>query len=123
MKDQAGNVTTGLLSAVGYLKDNRVLPHGFKKDTSEKDIAVFGEAASDAGFTGAGSHVRYSVSLGDARGPFEVTAKLWYQPIGYRWANNLKPYGNAAEPRRFTTYYDSMGPSTAVILAQATATK
>jgi hypothetical protein len=123
MKDPAGNVTTGLLSAVGYLKDNRVLPHGFNKGTAEKDIAVFGEAASDPGFTGAGSQVRYSVSLGDAQGPFEVKAELWYQPIGFRWANNLKPYGKATEPRRFNTYYDSMGPGTGVILTQATATK
>jgi hypothetical protein len=123
MKDPAGNVTTGLLSAVGYLKDNRVLPHGFNKGTAEKDIAVFGEAASDPGFTGAGSQVRYSVSLGDAQGPFEVKAELWYQPIGFRWANNLKPYGKATEPRRFNTYYDSMGPGTGVILTEATATK
>lgn len=123
MKDLASNVTTGLLSAIGYLKDNRVLPHGFKKDMSEKGIAVYGEAAADPGFTGAGSRVRYSVSLGDALGPFEVQAELWYQPIAYRWANNLRLYGKAAEPRRFNSYYDSMGPSTAVILAQATATK
>jgi hypothetical protein len=36
--------------------------------------------------------VRYSVALGAAQGPFTVQAELWYQPIGYRWANNLKPY-------------------------------
>ncbi|MFL6354506.1 MAG: hypothetical protein ACJ74Z_22020 [Bryobacteraceae bacterium] len=123
MKDQAGKVTTGLLSAVGYLKDNRVLPRGFNKETAEKDIAVYGEAARDSGFTGAGSRVRYSVPLHGAQGPFEISAKLWYQPIGYRWANNLKPYGKAIEPRRFNTYYDAMGPGTAVILAEATARK
>ena len=27
-------MTTGLLSTVGYLKDNRLLPHGFKKETA-----------------------------------------------------------------------------------------
>ena len=31
LKDQQGQVTTGLLSAVGYLKDNRLLPDGFDK--------------------------------------------------------------------------------------------
>jgi hypothetical protein len=123
MKDQGGHVTTALLSAVGYLKDNRVLPHGFDKQTAEKDIAVYGTALTDSGFTDRGSRVRYSIRIGEAQGPFEVLAELWYQPIGFRWANNLKPYSKAAEPRRFTSYYDSMGPSTAAMLARATVIK
>ena len=123
MRDQAGHVTTGLLNAVGYLKDNRVLPHGFDKQRADKDIAVHGEAAGDSGFTGGGSRVRYSVPLNSSQGPYEITAELWYQPIGYRWANNLKPYGKAAEPRRFTSYYDSMGTGTAVVLAKTAVSK
>src|SRR6266403_1530868 len=99
LKDSAGRVTTGLLSAVGYLKDNRLLPSGFRKDTAEHDIAVVGDAADDPNFTDAGNLVLYSVGVGDARGPFHVEAELWYQPIGYRWAHNLSPY-DAAEPRR-----------------------
>jgi hypothetical protein len=35
-------VTTGLLTAVDYLKDNR-LPRGFDKQTAERDIAVRGK--------------------------------------------------------------------------------
>jgi len=123
MKDTGGHVTTGLLNAIGYLKDNRVLPHGFDKATAEKDIAVFGAALTDDGFTDRGSRVRYSLNIRDAQGPFLVTAELLYQPIGFRWANNLKPYGKAEEPRRFTGYYDSMGQGTAVTLAQATSIK
>jgi len=122
LKDSAGRVTTGLLSAVGYLKDNRLLPSGFRKDTAEKDIAVVGEAADDPDFTDAGSLVRYSVALADAQGPFRVEAELWYQPIGFRWAHNLSPY-DAPEPRRFVSYYDSMASSTAVVLARAEATR
>lgn len=123
MKDQAGRVTTGLLNAVGYLKDNRLLPHGFDKQTAEKDIAVYGNAAADPAFTDHGSRVVYAIPLGKSQGPYEITAELIYQPIGYRWANNLKAYGKAAEPRRFTGYYDSMGPGTAVVLARATVSK
>src|SRR5258706_14533325 len=62
LKDSAGHVTTGLLSAVGYLKDNRLLPSGFKKETAEPDIAVVGDAAEDPNFTAPGSTVQYSVS-------------------------------------------------------------
>jgi hypothetical protein len=120
MQDSAGHVTTGLLSAIGYLKDNRLLPHGFQKQTASKDIAVIGDAADDPNFTDAGALVRYSVASSGARGPFRVTAELWYQPIGFRWAHNLNPY-SAAETQRFVSYYDSMSSGTAVVLARAEA--
>jgi len=120
LKDAAGHVTTGLLSAVGYLKDNRLLPSGFKKETAEADIAVVGDAADDPNFTDAGDLVTYSVDTGSARGPFRLEAELWYQPIGFRWAHNLSRY-DASEPRRFVGYYDSMASATAVMLARAEA--
>ena len=41
MADSAGAVTTGVLKAVRYIKDNRLLPQGFDKKTAEKDIAFF----------------------------------------------------------------------------------
>ena len=120
LKDSSNHVTTGLLSAVGYLKDNRILPTGFNKETAEKDIAVIGDAAEDPDFNDKGSLVHYSVSTGSASGPLRIEAELWYQPIGFRWAHNLSPY-KAAEPQRFVGYYDSMSSSTAVILAKAEA--
>jgi len=123
LKDPAGHVTTGLLSAIGYLKDNRLLPHGFDKRSADKDIAVYGGAADDTDFTDTGDRVRYSVPIGNAVGPFQIEAELWYQPIGFRWANNLKPYNNASEPKRFNTYYDSMGSSTGVIVLRAEASR
>ena len=120
LRDSAGHVTTGLLNAVGYLKDNRLLPSGFNKGTAEKDIAVVGEAAQDPNFSDKGSLVRYSVPTGGAIGPLHIEAELWYQPIGFRWAHNLNPY-KAAEPQRFVSYYDSMSSATAVVLARTEA--
>jgi hypothetical protein len=117
LKDQHGQVTTGLTAAVGYLKDNRLLPEGFNKQTADKDIAVIGEAAADPDFTDTGDTLRYSVPLGAAQGPFKILLELWYQPIGYRWAHNLAPY-NAFEPQRFVRYYDSMPYASAVVLAR-----
>ena len=115
-------MTTGLLSTVRYLKDSRLLPSGFNKQTADKDIAVVGDAAEDPDFTDAGDLVRYSVPVGDAQGPFHVQAELWYQPIGFRWAHNLAPY-NAKEPQRFVRYYESMSQTTAMVLAKAVATR
>ena len=120
LKDEAGKVTTGLALGVGYLKDNRLLPSGFRKETADKDIAVVGDAADDPNFTDAGDLVRYSIPLGDAQGPFHIDAELWYQPIGFRWAHNLIPY-QAAETRRLIGYYESMSSDTAIVLARAAA--
>ena len=118
LKDQNGHVTTGLAAAVGYLKDNRLLPAGFQKQSADKDIAVVGDAADDPNFTDAGDLVHYVVPLGDAQGPFEIEAELWYQPIGFRWAHNLAAY-DAPETKRIVEYYDSMPLGTAIVLAHA----
>jgi hypothetical protein len=107
---------------VGYLKDNRLLPAGFAKESASPDIAVIGEAAQDPNFTDKGDLVRYSVSLANAEGPFHVEAELWYQPIGFRWAHNLVPY-QAFEPQRFVRYYDAMPGATAIVLARTEANR
>jgi len=118
--DANGAVTTGLLFAVRYLKDNRVLPRGFDKRSAAADIAVRGDAADDPGFAAGRDTVSYSVPIGAADGPFDIEAELLYQPIGFRWANNLKAYGHAPEPHRFTGYYDAMAGDGAARLARAT---
>jgi hypothetical protein len=121
LKDPADHVTTGLLTAVGYLKDNRILPLGFDKTSAERDIQVVGDAAQDPSFTDKGSLVRYSAAVDPSSGPFHAEAELWYEPIGFRWAHNLAPY-QAAEAQRFVNYYDSLALGTAVILTRAEAT-
>lgn len=117
MMDSAGKVTTGLLSAVRYVKDNRILPRGFDKTTADPDIGVFGRAEGDPDFAGGGDRVRYRVDLAGAQGPFRVEAKLWFQPISYRWAQNLRPY-DAPETNRFVSYYESMAGSSALVLGE-----
>jgi len=51
-------VTTGLMTATHYLKDNRLLPDGFVKANAQADTAVIGEALNDADFSG-GSDTRH----------------------------------------------------------------
>ena len=121
LKDYAGHVTTGLSYAVGYLKDNRLLPAGFDKQSAEKDIAVAGEAADDPNFIAAGSLVQYSVPIANAQGPFQIEAELWYQPIGFRWAHNLAPY-DSTETKRFVAYYTQNPAASALVVAHASAT-
>lgn len=122
LKDPEGHVTTGLISAVGYIKDNRLLPTGFDKSSAEKDIAVIGDAAEDPNFTDKGSLVRYSATVDPSSGPYHIEAELWYEPIAFRWAHNLSSY-KAEEPQRMASYYDSLAAGAAVILARAEATR
>ena len=116
--DPAGAVTTGLIAAVKYLKDNRILPHGFDKATASHDIGVAGEAAADPNFIGGSDRVRLNAPVGGAAGPFTVEVELLYQPIGYRWAQNLGPYKASMEPARFLQYYAAMGAASSARLAR-----
>ena len=116
--DAAGAVTTGLLRALRYAKDNRLIPRGFDKATAHEDFAVVGAARDDGDFTGGSDRVRYVVDVTKFNGPFTVTATLYFQPIGFRWARNLQDY-DSAETRRFVRYYDSLAGSSAEVLARA----
>jgi hypothetical protein len=121
MADAQGRVTTGLLSAVRYVKDNRMLPDGFVAATAGEDAAVRGVPADDLDFSGGGDEVRYSMDVTGRAGPFTVEVELWYQPIAFRWARNLAEY-DAPETNRFVRWYDEMAASSAVVLGRATAT-
>jgi hypothetical protein len=118
MGEPDGSVTTVLLSAVTYLKDNRLLPEGFDKTTTDEDIAVHGGARDDEDFVGGRDRVGYFVDVSGAEGPFIVETELWYQPIAYRWALNLGDQ-QAEEIERFIGYYQEVAGSSAVILAGA----
>lgn len=121
MVDPADKLTTGLLRAVRYVKDNRLLPRGFDKASAVADIAVQGRAREDANFGGGSDRVRYVVRLSTRRSALTVRASLWYQSIGYRWAKNLEPY-DAAETRRFVRYYEGAAADSAVRLTFDTRT-
>jgi hypothetical protein len=115
MSDPAGRPTTGLLTAVRYLKDNRLLPRGFDKSIVDQRIAVIGAAAQDADFKGSGDRVRYAMDVNPADGPFQIDAALRFQVIGFRWAENLRPY-KSEETTRFIGYYESMASSASEVL-------
>jgi hypothetical protein len=112
--------TTGLLTAVRFIKDNRLLPSGFEKRKAGQEIAPQGGAMDDADFVGGGDTIRYNIPVTGAEGPFRVDVELWFQPISYRWAANLRSYA-AAEPQRFVRYYDAMSSGSAVLIALTSA--
>ena len=116
MVDASGTVTTGLMSAARWVKDNRILPDGFDAARADARVRPIGTATSDPDFAAGSDQVRYSVAVNPAAGPFTIVAQLWFQPIGYRWAENLAPY-DAPETQRFVAYYREMSESSALLLA------
>jgi len=121
MASEDGDVTTGLLTADHWLKENRLLPAGFDAGRAGPRIAVQGEARSDPDFIAGSDRTRYAVSVDPAAGPFTVEVELWFQPIGFRWAENLSAY-DAFETSRFVRYWRSMAAGSAIEIASASAT-
>lgn len=107
MHDPDGDVTTTLMRGAGYLKDNRLLPAGFGKETAPGDVAVQGTALKDPDFLGGSDNVEIVIDLGDAQGPFTLTVELLYQSLSYRWVENLRPL-EAKEISQFMTYYEAV---------------
>ena len=108
MQDQDGHVTTGLLSAVETLRTTACCLTASINRPLIKILLSMEKRWRMLALPARGAACAIDPTAG-AQGPFEITAELWYQPIGYRWANNLKRYNSATEPRRFTwLLYDSI---------------
>lgn len=93
MGDTDGQVTYTLLRGATYLKDNRLLPAGADKGALPAEIAVAGEAVNDANFMGGGDLITYRIDVGSSSGPFTVSAEILYQPLSYRFLEDLTAEG------------------------------
>ena len=120
MVDGGGAVTTGLMSAHEWVKDNRILPDGFDPARADARVQVAGIAAGDPDFAPGSDRVHYTVPVDPDAGPFTLEAELWFQPIAYRWAENLAAY-DAPETRRFVRYYREMAHASAMVIARDSA--
>jgi hypothetical protein len=117
LQDSEGDITTGLLRAAAYRKDNRLLPLGFEKGAPYEDIAVRGEARDDVNFLDAGDRLDLALRLEGAQAPLTLSVELLYQSIGFRWAENLRQT-KAREVERFLGFYDGL-PNLPVVVASA----
>ncbi|MBT3239968.1 MAG: hypothetical protein HON98_04280 [Chloroflexi bacterium] len=100
-------VTTVLLRAASYLKDNRLLPVGFDPATVSEDIAVYGLASMDMDFMGGSDQLQYQIDVSNSSGPYTIFVELLYQSIGSRWANNLNKF-ETKETIEFFDFYETV---------------
>ena len=115
MLNSDGAVTTVLLRAASYAKDNRLLPQGFDLAAATPDILVFGAAAQDVDFAAGGDRLSLQLDLTGATGPFILQVELLYQTIGYRWAQNLM-LDETFEAQTFAGYYNTV-PNLPLVVA------
>jgi hypothetical protein len=116
MRDTDGAVTYTLLRAAEYVKDNRLLPAGFDQTSANEEIAVHGEAARDDDFIGGSDRLTYVVDVQGHCGPFALTAEFLYQPVGYRFAEDLRR-DPTPQVARFSTFLDATDRSPGVLAA------
>ena len=105
MQNTDGEVTYTLLRGAGYIKDNRLLPKGFDKNTAAADIAVKGAAAADENFTGGSDLVTYQVPVGNHSGPFTITAELLYTSVSHPFMQDLGQDSSLPRVDRFVKFY------------------
>lgn len=105
MVNSDGEVTYTLLRAAAYIKDNRILPNGTDKASLPADIAVYGAASEDANFIGGSDMITYQIDVSDAQGPFTFQAELFYEPLSYRFMQDMFT-DDTPEIERFEGYYE-----------------
>jgi hypothetical protein len=89
MKNPDGKITYTLLEAGDFIKDNRLLPRGFRKDRADPIIAVKGSAANDEDFIDGSDSITYLVETSGFQPPYALKAELLFQTVSYRFMRNL----------------------------------
>jgi len=130
MKDIDNNPTFTLLRAAGYLKDNRLVPHGYEKAGPMTEYTgITGKAAVDDNFNreegkeGTGTdRVTYEVEIEDNDLPLEITVRLLYQTVPPQFINDLLA-DNTAATRRLAAMYEQMNSQPVVIATRSQVVK
>lgn len=110
MGDVNQDVTTTLLRAVHRLKDNRLVPIGYRVSHPSQDTsAIAGHALSDPDFNhdadgvegNGGDIIHYHLPLGGYAGVVQVKASIWFQQVPPRWNQEmLTHHGPRIDPFR-----------------------
>jgi hypothetical protein len=115
MIDSDGRVTSTLLRAAKYVKDNRILPRG--TETSKMHPDTMPTVKGDDNFIGGNDTVTYIIA--DGGKAKKVTVELLYQPISYRFLSDLSktPTDRVTQ---FLKNYSNIEKTTVVAVAEKT---
>ena len=119
MSDPEGAPTHLQSRAASWLIDDRILPRGWRADHPDAATTAPYGTADDSDYAPDGPSsgqdtVSYRFSR-TGRAPYKIAARLLYQPISPRWADELTAYDSPAI-QRFTSMYEAT-PNTPEVLA------
>jgi hypothetical protein len=92
MKNPDDAITYTLLESEDFIKDNRLLPKGFHKDSANSLVAVKGLASNDEDFAEGSDSIAYLVETSGFQSPYTLKAELLFQTVSYRFLRDL--FGN-----------------------------
>ena len=118
MADANGQPTYLLLRGAEWYSDTRLLPKGWSPAGPSADRTKPVGTQSDPNFTGGTDIVAFSTPL-PATGPVTIDAKLVYQPLSARWADEILQW-DTVEVATFGELYETASPLPEV-LAQTSA--
>lgn len=104
LADAQGRPTWRLLRGASYLKDDRLLPRGWRADHADAAITAPVGLEGDASFTAGADVVQFTLR---APGAKTVEAALLYQTLGARFAAELFAL-DAPEIARFKAMFDAL---------------
>jgi len=110
MSDIHGQLTTRLNAAFQPLKDNRLLPLGYRLDHAVYDtVAIWGNVKEDPDY-GTGSTlgkdaIEYRVPLHGNKGLANLKVSLLYQTLPSRWMSDLFNHDSIPEVAQFKSMY------------------
>ncbi len=120
MSDLTGHLTTRLNAAYEPLKDNRLLPLGFKTDHPSIDtVAIYGNAVTDSDYAENSQQgedqIEYRIPLNGTKGLANLAITLRYQTLPPRWMQALFTSDTLATVAQFKTMYQGYERYTEVI--------
>lgn len=106
--DTDGNVTQTLLRAAEYLKDNRLTPAGFDKNSVPYDVAVQGNALDDLNFNEGIDEITYRIRDTGTTDHLFVEVSLDYQPLSHGMLEDLFKDNDLEQVSNFESMYDAL---------------
>lgn len=108
MQTTDGDVTTTLLRAASFVKDNRILPVGWAPSEAQMILSPAGAALEDADFVGGEDIIEYRIkSLGLSAGETAtIEVELKDQTLSYPMAQALVPFKDQDETGMVATFLD-----------------
>ncbi|MEZ5979643.1 MAG: hypothetical protein R3F34_15700 [Planctomycetota bacterium] len=108
MSDSLGNATHTLLRGAGWVRDDRLLPKGWRADAPDASRTAPVGVEGDADFVAGGDSVRFELEGLERAASIEVA--LVYQPVSLRWVAELQRFATP-EIARFQRLFEHSDPS------------